>query len=77
MRRLLFRVGAMAVILSGALALQAAPGVCEGDGCDQCGYECLTFDDCIDDMGAQWYHYCWCIEDYCGTTTKWDCPIPE
>jgi len=78
MRRFLFRVGAIAVILGGAMGLQAAPGVCEGEGCEQCGYECLTFDDCFDDLGAQWYQKCVCGEGgYCRTDIEWDCPEPE
>jgi len=73
MRRILFRMGAIAVIVAGAMSLQADPAACNGEGCFECGYECLTFDDCIDDMGAQWYHYCECYLGYCITTNKFDC----
>ena len=59
-------MGAIAVIVAGAMGLQTDPAACEGEGCDQCGWECLTFE-CDDGLGAQWFHKCVCDDPYCDT----------
>lgn len=74
MRRTLWRLGAVILIMAGASALSASPAMCVGAGCGQCGWECPGLLECHDDVGAHWTDVCLCHSGGCVTATDYDCP---
>jgi len=74
MRKLLWRFGAIVMILAGTMALNADPAACGGAGCGRCGWECVGIS-CADDLGAHPTDVCNCDDPvWCETETNWDCP---